>query len=133
MHQIPNFIIAAPILLLCFVSLFLYYREYLRILLNKSNNLSLFSRNAHKLLPYMLHWNILFCIAVIILHIQVTTRFMSATPPVYWFLSFAIHSSKGKRFSLFFNHTFLPFVTIGYCLLYIVLGSILHTNFYPWT
>lgn len=56
---------------------------------------------------------------------QVSTRFLSASPLVYWFASYVIgHPGIGKRLGHFIW---------AYCAAYIFLGSLLFSNFYPFT
>jgi len=42
-------------------------------------------------------------------------------------------TKNGFKHSLFFNQSIFTFVTFVYCLAYIVIGCVLHSNFYPWT
>lgn len=56
---------------------------------------------------------------------QVSTRFLSASPPLYWFGSYVMASpSFSKRWG---------YIIWTYCAAYILLGSLLFSNFYPFT
>ncbi|KAK3030114.1 hypothetical protein RJ639_038863 [Escallonia herrerae] len=55
----------------------------------------------------------------------VSTRFLSASPPLYWFASSLMTSpSASKRWG---------YLIWAYCAAYILLGSLLFSNFYPFT
>lgn len=56
-------------------------------------------------------------------NLQVATRFLSASPPLYWFASYKA-VSPGKRWGYMFW---------AYSTAYILLGSLLFSNFYPFT
>ena len=56
---------------------------------------------------------------------QVSTRFLSACPPLYWFASHLLISpGTGKRWG---------YMIWTYSTAYILLGSLLFSNFYPFT
>lgn len=57
---------------------------------------------------------------------QVATRFLSASPPIYWFASYLLES-PGKT-----SRRIVYFVWV-YFLGYIFIGSLLFSNFYPFT
>jgi hypothetical protein len=37
--------------------------------------------------PYLFKWAVMSAVALLAMHVQVTTRFLSVTPGVYWFLA----------------------------------------------
>ncbi|KAL3824762.1 hypothetical protein ACJIZ3_020791 [Penstemon smallii] len=77
------------------------------------------------ILPYVLHLSFMVGTAVFVMHVQVATRFLSASPLVYWFASHMMRSPGiGKRWGHFIW---------AYCAAYIFLGSLLFSNFYPFT
>jgi len=103
-----------------------------------------------KVWRYQVHTFILTLIAVLVMNIQVITRFLVASPVIYWFLgSFLTLSSRSFDSSsplsyLFFKQSCYPTViwkyryyfaygVIVYCLTYTLLGILLFPNFYPWT
>lgn len=59
-----------------------------------------------------------------VLHAQVATRFLSASPPLYWYAArlTGAGSSAAVRRSVW-----------GFFLGYALLGALLFPNFYPWT
>ncbi|KAL1832015.1 hypothetical protein DCAR_0102032 [Daucus carota subsp. sativus] len=77
------------------------------------------------LLPFVLHLGFLAGVAFLVMHVQVATRFLSANPPLYWFASsLPALSEYGKRWG---------YLIWAYCVAYILLGSLLFSNFYPFT
>eukprot|EP01083_Nonionella_stella_P027619 76084_1 len=130
--QIPNFLLAAPVLYVTGVSLLEYARSgWGRIL--TAGFLGAKSRSNEKttekhvllkdsLLIYIYYWAVLFVICVTVLHVQVSTRFMSASPALYWFLARAYNKSLLAR----------RWITI-WLGIYVVIGPAMFCNFYPWT
>lgn len=86
------------------------------------------SHNSQKLLfivPVVLHLAFLTATAFFVMYVQVSTRFLSASPPLYWFASYLmVFPGIGKR---------LGYWIWTYSTAYIVLGSLLFSNFYPFT
>ncbi|KAL3497988.1 hypothetical protein ACH5RR_040720 [Cinchona calisaya] len=76
-------------------------------------------------LPFILHLGFMAATAFLIMHVQVATRFLSASPSLYWFASYVmITPSIGKRWRYFIW---------AYSVSYVLLGSLLFSNFYPFT
>ncbi|PSR90250.1 GPI mannosyltransferase [Actinidia chinensis var. chinensis] len=76
-------------------------------------------------LPFVLHLGFMAATAFFVMHVQVATRFLSASPPLYWFASHLMGSPRiGKRWG---------YLIWAYCAAYILLGSLLFSNFYPFT
>ncbi|KAK6123110.1 hypothetical protein DH2020_043146 [Rehmannia glutinosa] len=77
------------------------------------------------ILPFVLHLSFIVATAFFVMHVQVATRFLSVSPLLYWFASHIMGSpSVGKRWGHFIW---------AYCAAYILLGSLLFSNFYPFT
>ncbi|PWA90604.1 hypothetical protein CTI12_AA099260 [Artemisia annua] len=77
------------------------------------------------IIPFILHLGFKVATAFFVMHVQVSTRFLSASPPIYWFASYVSASPstrKGWRYLI-----------CGYCAFYILIGSLLFSNFYPFT
>ncbi|KAL0697639.1 hypothetical protein Bca4012_053761 [Brassica carinata] len=74
--------------------------------------------------PFVVHLGIMAATAFFIMHVQVATRFLSASPPLYWFASHLIASPKHSKWG---------YLIWSYCAAYILLGSLLFSNFYPFT
>ncbi|KDO24348.1 hypothetical protein SPRG_10425 [Saprolegnia parasitica CBS 223.65] len=110
LKQIPNFALATPMLLLSSYALLSYYRPRATVVLPAP------------LQPYMVHLAFLLANALVVLHIQVLTRFLCANPPIFWaagHLSMT-HPTASKGLLL-------------YALVFSVLGAVLFPSFYPWT
>ncbi|CAM8951644.1 unnamed protein product [Rhodiola kirilowii] len=165
LKQLPNFLLASPILFLaiCSVVHFVRLRPSLFISLgfkasNEEKN-ELFSSAADNqhfrkriivqgsgtkatpvnyevsmssryypvfLIPFVLHLAFMVATAFFVMHVQVSTRFLSACPPLYWFASHIMTSTdtgSKRRASLIWTYS------AGY----IFLGSLLFSNFYPFT
>ncbi|TXG68200.1 hypothetical protein EZV62_003135 [Acer yangbiense] len=76
-------------------------------------------------LPFILHLGFMTATAFFVMHVQVSTRFLSASPPLYWFVSYLMISpGTSKRWG---------YLIWAYCAAYILLGSLLFSNFYPFT
>lgn len=77
------------------------------------------------ILPFALHLSFMVATAFFVMHVQVSTRFLSASPLLYWFTSHIMGSpSIGKRWGHFIW---------AYSAAYIFIGSLLFSNFYPFT
>ncbi|KAL7608160.1 uncharacterized protein LOC111884397 [Lactuca sativa] len=75
------------------------------------------------IIPFILHLGFMVATAFFVMHVQVATRFLSASPPVYWFGAYVL-ASHGKGWG---------YLIWGYCVAYILIGSLLFSNFYPFT
>ncbi|KAL9455392.1 hypothetical protein AB3S75_010753 [Citrus x aurantiifolia] len=76
-------------------------------------------------LPFIFHLGFMAATAFFVMHVQVSTRFLSASPPLYWFASYLIVSPvMDKRWG---------YLIWTYCAAYILIGSLLFSNFYPFT
>ncbi|KAJ7980551.1 GPI mannosyltransferase 2 [Quillaja saponaria] len=76
-------------------------------------------------LPFVLHLGFMAATAFFVVHVQVATRFLSAGPPLYWFSSYLMISPTTSR-----KWGYMIWV---YSAAYILLGSLLFSNFYPFT
>ncbi|KAL8143267.1 hypothetical protein V2J09_016299 [Rumex salicifolius] len=77
-----------------------------------------------EVLPFVLHLAFMTATAFFVMHVQVATRFLSASPPLYWFAAYLMDSPTHKRWS---------YLIRVYSITYILLGSLLFSNFYPFT
>ncbi|KAL9314269.1 hypothetical protein ACSQ67_019721 [Phaseolus vulgaris] len=76
-------------------------------------------------LPFLLHLGFMASTAFFVMHVQVATRFLSASPPLYWFAAYIMaYPTKYYRWG---------YVIWAYSITYIFLGSLLFSNFYPFT
>jgi GPI mannosyltransferase 2 len=128
--QIPNFLLASPVIFLSFYGVYLYY------LRNKKSFLSLGFRKSEKskmkkgnnffndeILVFIYYWFFLLIYLILNVHVQIITRFFSSMPPLFWFASY-LFSKKKNWWRVFI---------LGYFIFYSFLGCILFSNFYPWT
>ncbi|KAG6963049.1 hypothetical protein JG687_00006806 [Phytophthora cactorum] len=99
LKQLPNFILAAPIIVLSMHALHGYFR-----VVN----------------------------ALLVVHIQVTTRLLCACPPLFWHPAMLMCDPTVKRKASPVLTSYGRLV-VGYFLLFTVLGSVLFPSFYPWT
>ena len=79
LSQIPNFIIAAPMLSLSFYGIYIKIREDPRGFFTLSSK--------SPLIPFYYLWMFLLLFSLIFVHIQVVNRLFSFLPPVFWTLS----------------------------------------------
>ncbi|MCL7039398.1 hypothetical protein MKW94_007018 [Papaver nudicaule] len=73
-------------------------------------------------IPFVLHLAILSATAFFVMHVQVATRFLSSSPPLYWFSSYLM-AYRGR----------CAYFIWAYSAAYILIGSLLFSNFYPFT
>ncbi|TYG97010.1 hypothetical protein ES288_A10G003200v1 [Gossypium darwinii] len=73
-------------------------------------------------LPFILQVGFMAATAFFVMHVQVATRFLSASPSLYWFALLIMTSHKKWGYMIWV-----------YCFAYILLGSLLFSNFYPFT
>lgn len=127
LKQVPNFLLAAPIIALSAHSLLQYARA--------AREGKYATRARLRDAPYYAHWLFLLVNALLVVHIQVTTRLLCACPPLFWAPAAAAiretaGKSTGRRESTMSTRGKL---VVGYFLLYTILGSVLFPAFYPWT
>jgi phosphatidylinositol glycan class V len=101
--QLPNFLLAAPTLLLCASGLVGYLQRDWKTLLTGGLCPSRSERGA-RLVPFVGYLLVQVVFALLVMHIQVVTRFVSGTPMFYWS---AAHSvlKHGPVKPSFFTHT----------------------------
>ncbi|RDX68279.1 GPI mannosyltransferase 2, partial [Mucuna pruriens] len=59
-------------------------------------------------LPFVLHLGFMACTAFFVMHVQVSTRFLSASPPLYWFASYIMaYPAKSFRWVCCFQTSIL--------------------------
>ncbi|XP_053212038.1 GPI mannosyltransferase 2-like [Panonychus citri] len=125
LKQIPNFLIASPMIYICSWIVCKYLqlngKQFLDIIFNfRSRRRGPTLWNNGHVLPYIVHLAFLTFVSIFYMHVQVITRFvLSSTPIVYWAISSSPNNKK-YYFKLYF-------------LSYFFLGTILHSTFYPWT
>lgn len=136
-RQIPNFIIALPILSYCTIKCFKYLYPRRKVLLTQGlKGVSKFESDS-KIFPYVVHLCVLLLVCLFFVHIQVNTRLLcSSSPLIYWYFAVIIdlktrneiEFSNKNTVKLLFSSQFLY-----YCLAYHLIGILLFSNFFPWT
>ena len=77
-----------------------------------------------QLLPYMYHLAFMTCTLLLVMHINVGTRFLSTCPPIYWFASTLLLRNP---------RSWASYGLWVWCFSYSLIGCLLWPNFYPWT
>jgi phosphatidylinositol glycan class V len=103
------------------------------------------------MLAYTVHLLFLVGFGIVNMHVQVLTRLLfSSSPVLYWFTAMVIsdavslpHSSSPSSYTLplllrkltavFHSKSRLAKLIILYFLVFVILGFLLHCNFFPWT
>ena len=71
---------------------------------------------------YGAHLSLLLCVCVVVLHVQVSTRFLSAVPLLYWYAAWCWQQNEKHAKWL-----------LGWCVSYMTVGTVLFSLFLPWT
>jgi len=129
--QIPSFLLACPMIIISFFGIVTYLRQdgyrILRIgLITSKNQLQSSPYYSDNLFVYISHWMFLTLFGLLVMHVQVITRFIcSQTPAFYWFTSSLLASQQ------------TPFIIKNsikaYYYIFFIIGPILFCTFYPWT
>lgn len=113
-RQLPNFLLASPVIILSIHSIASFFSQKATKTPGESGRIA----------PYYYHWAFLLVNALLVVHIQVTTRLLAACPPLFWYPASMISRSNANYYCK---------TVVGYFLLFIALGSVLFPTFYPWT
>lgn len=109
--QLPNFLLASPIVFLTILGAV------------KQSSLRCKHWTHMNETAYHIHAVTLTLFCSLVINVQVTTRLiLSSCPAVYWYCEDMAQESRTKRKLL-----------AGYFLTYYIIGTLLHTSFYPWT
>ena len=122
--QIPNILLGLPCILLSTKAVFTNFvikREETAI---KENLKPLpQTKQLHRMLPFKVHLFVTIFVAVTVMHVQVVTRFVCASSPLFfWYCAKYTMFADSRGYSLLIYFT-----------LYAVLGSSMFCSFYPWT
>uniref|UniRef100_A0A6B2L764 GPI mannosyltransferase 2 n=1 Tax=Arcella intermedia TaxID=1963864 RepID=A0A6B2L764_9EUKA len=127
--QIPNFILALPIISISYYGIWSYIKQdptrfFSLGLINSSSRppKPFFKENT---LVFIYHWAFLVTFALLMMHVQVATRFIaSQCPPFYWWTATLLQQNPNARTQKLISYYFT---------LFWFLGPILFSNFYPWS
>jgi phosphatidylinositol glycan class V len=139
LKQIPNFVLASPMIVLSVYGI----ADAARQIKGAPQIPQRLSSTAHSagpvvctavspvlfelvLLPMTLHWAALLAVGVSAMNVQVTTRFLSACPPLYWYAATLISGPTSTT-------TIRGRLLLAYFVTYGVIGTVMFCNFYPWT
>ncbi|XP_037068852.1 GPI mannosyltransferase 2-like [Pollicipes pollicipes] len=129
LRQLPNFLLAAPTVVLIMHGAVTYLRRWTLSVLGRAKGGAVVNP---LLLPYVLHAAALTGFMVTCAHVQVTTRVLaSSSPALYWFAARLLHGSALRWLAE-------PPSRAGtgvqlYFLAYAVIGTCLFSNNLPWT
>ncbi|XP_062521608.1 GPI mannosyltransferase 2-like isoform X2 [Corticium candelabrum] len=134
LKQLPNFFLASPVVVLSTIYVVVYFKSALERQFNpdfhirkKCYNGGVWSVTA---LPFVVHLAFLLLVGTTSMHVQVITRLIcSSTPGFYWFAGHVM-DLDGKEFT----HSQLCRCLVGlYFVTFSVVGTLMHSTFYPWT
>lgn len=135
--QVPNFLLATPILLLFAYIIYEYTTVHRKRFISLTRTAA-FLKNLNtveqRLFVYMVHGGFLACFCTLFVHIQVSTRLLaSASPCLYWFTSLHMFCEKGDMELIKRKHIFQVQFLYWWYAVYFFIGTIMFANFLPWT
>lgn len=143
MKQIPNFLLASPLLLILLIGCFKHLSKNGDI-----NICNLFTFNSLKnkidfksklfnpvINVFVVHALFLSIFCILCIHIQVSTRMIcSASPLFYWYCIHYFESKKINIVQLDWNNlTRMQLIIVLYFSTYFIIGTVMFCNFLPWT
>lgn len=147
--QIPNFLLAMPIVLIILVNSFKYFRQHqayclrLGIFNLKKSILQSVTIADQNQLVFIFHAVALTLFCFFFVHVQVTTRLISSSSPMLYFFSanyFMVNYNQHKKEDNSEINMFdikrlsvVQRIIIYYFLGYFSVGTVLFSNFLPWT
>lgn len=139
--QIPNFLIAFPLIFVLLRYSYIFFKQhYLNIIFIFSRKKKIYRGEMFELdmFVFIVHAICLMMFSIFCAHVQVTNRILcSASPVFYWYCSFIFSNIENRySFCLFiFNNNLNTVQKLikYYCIIYIVLGTVMFCNFLPWT
>lgn len=124
--QLPNFILASPIILFILYQAFNYFKSLFAFLRVSSLKQTI---NEWKSIPFVVHCTFLTIFCALCTHVQITTRVIcSSSPVLYWFAVNYLPKTFDKIEWKSANSAVLLWFS-GYFLV----GTALFSNYLPWT
>lgn len=153
LKQIPNFLLAAPIIYLVLTNTYSFFKQHKNlcfnlgifdhpfIVSNKDNDDPKIFNS--KMFVFVFHALYLTVFCLFFVHIQVTTRLLcSASPILYWYCSYIFDAVSSIEYDILpswkcflltneldAKQKFIKY----YFFSYLIFGTILFSNYYPWT
>lgn len=129
LKQLPNFALALPVIVISLASVCSYISRCKDALVETKNVRAWLESKPMIFMPYAIHLLFLVTYGIGNVHIQVLTRMIfSSSPLVYFYMARLLgHYLVLKQISLTFK------LLLTYHMLYFVVGTAVHCNFYPWT
>ncbi|KAI9319934.1 GPI mannosyltransferase 2 [Dichotomocladium elegans] len=124
--QIPNFLIAMPILCLSVAGIVRYARQDWHAFVW---TLGLNDQERWKKSPFIYLWSALTAYSATCMHIQVIVRFFTSLPPLYWYIAQVWADGLGAASSR--KCKWLAHGVLGYQVLYGLVGIVLFAAFLP--
>eukprot|EP01130_Rhizamoeba_saxonica_P015601 TRINITY_DN7047_c0_g1_i5.p1 TRINITY_DN7047_c0_g1~~TRINITY_DN7047_c0_g1_i5.p1 ORF type:complete len:309 (-),score=24.56 TRINITY_DN7047_c0_g1_i5:675-1601(-) len=117
--QIPNFVLASPLVAISAFGIISYVKKMMNRKLTGNGFYS------PQVFVFIVHWGFITIFSILMTHIQTFTRFACCQcAPIFWFSSTQIIKKPGK---------WTTKLLLAYFGIYFIIGSILFSNFYPWT
>lgn len=140
--QIPNFLLASPIIFIVLTSSVQFFKEHANYCMNVGI-LNVFKETSSKstrfnkeIFVFVVHAFLLTIFCALCIHVQVTTRMICCSSPIlYWFCAYYFRNYNCKQKIFFLDSSvtnyqrFIKYYFVGY---YIV-GTFMFCNFLPWT
>ena len=145
LKQLPNFLLAMPIILIILVNSFKYFRQNtayslrLGIFNLKPSVLRSVQTSDQNLLVFVVHAVALTIFSLLCINVQVTTRLISCSSPMLYFFCANYFVGQHKKTDEPINMfdikrlSWLQRSVIYYFLGYYAIGTVLFSNFFPWT
>ncbi|XP_046643668.1 GPI mannosyltransferase 2-like isoform X2 [Daphnia pulicaria] len=145
--QLPNFLLAAPILCLVFLYSLMYVKQNFHIVSHYNSFTSGRSQISHPIFRpaacvFAAHSIFLGLFTFFFAHVQISTRLIgSSCPAVYWMMTWMMDGKLASKRNLMEQWNPLRqknLSTAGkcvrfYCLSYVVIGTVMFVNHLPWT
>lgn len=130
--QIPNFLLATPILLFILSDTLRYLKRTIS-LRPLGINRAFWAENERRFV-YVAHVFFLWAVCILYVHIQVSTRMLASSSPILYWVSAHYFYKEGCGTNWWSSPKSLmtKFIRLWF-FGYIVVGTTLFANFYPWT
>mgnify|MGYP001792912205 CR=1 FL=1 len=129
LKQFPNFMLATPVILLSLFTVKVYISKCSDSLVETKHFRRWIDSPAMRFLPYAFHLMFLVVYGVMSVHVQILTRLIYSSSPLIY-----LHMARyaAQYFNTSTKSRLFKAVMANY-VLYFVVGTLLHSNFLPWT